>query len=96
MRWVSYLDDQVDVWGGVCDGEDGCSGEGGVVRLWRVGFQEPFKLIRVQITVEVLGYLRKSKHRRSMLEFTLVVDWTNSLQKRFATVCRNECDPVEK
>lgn len=54
---IYYLDDQVDVWGRVGDGEDGRSGQRGLIRVRSVRFQEVFKLVRVQITVEVLWYL---------------------------------------
>lgn len=52
-----YLDDQVYVWRGIRDGEDGRPGQGGLIHTGSVKFQEIFKLFRVQITVEVLCYL---------------------------------------
>lgn len=39
-----YLDDQVDIWGRVGDGEDGRSGQGGMIHIWSVRFQEVFIL----------------------------------------------------
>lgn len=39
-----YLDDQVDIWGRVGDGEDGGSGQGGLIHMWCVRFQEVFIL----------------------------------------------------
>lgn len=58
-----YLDDQVDIWGWVGDGEDGRSGQGGMIHIWSVRFQEVFILFWVQIAVEVLRYLEGDKQR---------------------------------
>ena len=56
-----YLDDQVDIWGGVGDGEDGRSGQGGVIHMWRVNFQVVLKMFWVQVTVKVLWYLEEDR-----------------------------------
>lgn len=42
-----YLDDQVNIWRRVGDGKDARSGQGGIIRMWSVRFQEAFKLFRV-------------------------------------------------
>lgn len=59
-----YLDDQVDVWGRVGDGEDGGSGLCGLIHMWSVSSQEVFKLFWVQITVEVLWYLEGDRNEK--------------------------------
>lgn len=56
-----YLDHQEDIRRGVCDGENGRTGQGrnGCVR--RVWFEQPFHLIRVQVEVEILRDLLKGR-----------------------------------
>lgn len=54
---ATHLDDQVNIWRRVGDGEDGGPGQGGGIHVRRVRFQEIFKLLRVEIIVEVLRYL---------------------------------------
>lgn len=84
-----YLDDQVDIWGRVGDGEDRRSGQGGLINMWHVRFQEIFKLFWVQITVEVLWYLegdRDEKHMRGYFCWYDVLLTPNSGQNKMQNV----------
>lgn len=49
-----YLNDQKDIGGRVCDGENGRTGQCGNSYMRCVGFKQPFHLIRVQVKVEIL------------------------------------------
>lgn len=69
MSFHPYLDDQVDVWRRVRDGEDAGSGQRGRSRMRRVRLQEVSKLLRVQIKVEVLRYL-EGNQRWTELKFS--------------------------
>lgn len=58
LRISFYLDDQVDIWRRVGDGEDRRSGQCRLVHVWSVRLQDVFQMFRVQVEVEVLGYLK--------------------------------------
>lgn len=56
-----YLNDQEDIGRWVCDGENGRTGQCGYGYVRRVGFKQPFHLIRVQVKVEILRDLLEGR-----------------------------------
>lgn len=61
--FFQYLNDQEDISGRVCDGENCRTGKCGNGCVRCVGFKQPFHLIRVQVEVEILRDLLEGRLR---------------------------------